>query len=223
MWLSFELYENLDGVFSALGLLFLQWCRHWEWWYFKSLQADFIKGLFIRICLLYYFDTEISEEYLESFSWKARGLHFISWWRHRMKTFSALLALREGNPPVIGRFLSQRPVTRSFDIFFDLQLDKRLSKQRRHRWFETPSRWLWRHCNESIPWVHDLVTWDTIAFPDVVLTKLIPNNKATERAGLCKEINIQLIKLPEELACFVYQCICITSNEYLNTLDYTIT
>ena len=51
-----------------------------------------------------------------------------------METFSALLAICEGNPPVTGGFPSQRPVTRSFDVFFDLRLDKRLSKQsRRHR------------------------------------------------------------------------------------------
>ena len=42
---------------------------------------------------------------------------------------------------------SQRPVTRSFDVFFDLRLNKRLSRQSRRWWFETPSRSLWRHCN----------------------------------------------------------------------------
>ena len=52
-----------------------------------------------------------------------------------------------GNSPVTGEFSSQRPVTRSFDIFFDLRLNKRLSKQLRHRWFETPSCLSWRHCN----------------------------------------------------------------------------
>ena len=41
----------------------------------------------------------------------------------------------------------QRPVTRSFDVFFDLCLDKRLSKKSWGWWFETPSRSLWRHCN----------------------------------------------------------------------------
>ena len=41
-----------------------------------------------------------------------------------------------------------KPVTRSFDVFFDLRLNKRLSKQSRGWWFETPSRSLWRHCNE---------------------------------------------------------------------------
>ena len=52
-----------------------------------------------------------------------------------------------GNSPVTGKFPSHRPVTRSFDVFFDLRLIKRLSKQSRRRWFETPSRSLWRHCN----------------------------------------------------------------------------
>ena len=42
---------------------------------------------------------------------------------------------------------SQRPVTRSFDVFFDLRLNKRL-RQPWGWWFETPSRSLWRHCNE---------------------------------------------------------------------------
>ena len=48
----------------------------------------------------------------------------------------------------IGEFPSQRPVTRSFDVFFDLRLNKRLSTQSRRRWFEMPSRPLWRHCDE---------------------------------------------------------------------------
>ena len=42
---------------------------------------------------------------------------------------------------------SQRPVTRSFDVFFDLRLNKRLGKQSWGWWSETPSRSLWRHCN----------------------------------------------------------------------------
>ena len=70
-----------------------------------------------------------------------------SWWRHQMETFSALLALCAGNSPVTGEFPSQRPVTRSFDVFFDLRLNKRLSTHSRRRWFKTPSCSLWRHCN----------------------------------------------------------------------------
>ena len=70
----------------------------------------------------------------------------LSWWRHRMETFSTLLALCVGihrsplNSPHKGQWWS-------FDVFFDLRLHKRLSKQPRRRWFETPSRSLWRHCN----------------------------------------------------------------------------
>ena len=65
----------------------------------------------------------------------------------RIETFSSLLALCARNSPVNGESPSQRPVTRSFDVFFDLRLNKRLSKQSRRRWFETPLRLLWRHCN----------------------------------------------------------------------------
>ena len=51
-----------------------------------------------------------------------------SCWRHQMETFSALLAICVGNSPVPGEFPAQRPVTRSFDVFFYLRLNKRLSK-----------------------------------------------------------------------------------------------
>ena len=44
-------------------------------------------------------------------------------------------------------FPTQRPVARSFDVFFDLRLNKRLSKQPWGWWFETPSWSLWRQCN----------------------------------------------------------------------------
>ena len=62
-----------------------------------------------------------------------------SWWRHQMETFFALLALCAKNSPVTGEFPPQRPVTRSFDVFFYLHQIKRLSEQswgwwlRRHR------------------------------------------------------------------------------------------
>ena len=70
------------------------------------------------------------------------------WRRHQMETFSALLGIGAGNSPVTGEFPAQRPVTRSFDVFFDLRQNKRLSKQSWGWWFETSSCPLWRHCNE---------------------------------------------------------------------------
>ena len=71
----------------------------------------------------------------------------MSWWRHQMETFSALLAICAGNWPVPGEFPIQRPVTRSFDVYFDLRPNKRLSKQLWDWWFETQSWSLWRHCS----------------------------------------------------------------------------
>ena len=55
-----------------------------------------------------------------------------SWWRYPMETFSASLALCAGNSLVIGGFPSQRPVTWSFGVFFDLRLNTWLSKQSIH-------------------------------------------------------------------------------------------
>ena len=72
-------------------------------------------------------------------------VYMISWRHHQ--NISALLALCEGNPLVTGVFPSQRPVMRNFCVFFDLPLNKRLSKQSRGRWFEMPSRRLWHYCS----------------------------------------------------------------------------
>ena len=102
----------------------------------------------------------------------------ISWWRHQMETFSALLVFCAGNSPVPGEFPSQRPVTRSFDVFSLIyawtnvwannrhacalrrkgahyivtlyRRDKLLTKQLWGWWFETPSCSLWRHCNDNM-------------------------------------------------------------------------
>ena len=68
-----------------------------------------------------------------------------SWWRHQMETFSAWLAFCAGNSPVFGGFPSHRSVTRSFGVFFDLRLNKRLKTQSTRRWFDMPSHSLWRH------------------------------------------------------------------------------
>ena len=69
----------------------------------------------------------------------ARVLCFVSWWRHQKETFSALLTICAGNSPIPGEFPTQRPVTRSFNVFFDLRPNKRLSKLWWGWWFETPS------------------------------------------------------------------------------------
>ena len=80
---------------------------------------------------------------LRKLYWTESGF---SWWRHQMETSSALLAICAGNSQVTGEFPTQRPVTQSFDVFFDLCLNKQ-SKQRWGWWFEMSSRSLWCHCN----------------------------------------------------------------------------
>ena len=45
-----------------------------------------------------------------------------------METFSVLLAICVGNSPVTGEFPTQRPVTLSFEVFFDLRMNEWLNK-----------------------------------------------------------------------------------------------
>ena len=74
-----------------------------------------------------------------------------SWWWHRMETISALPALCEVKPP--NQSTEGFPLTKAsyaeFRCFLKvyMQRDKRLDKQSRRRWFETPRRPLWCHCN----------------------------------------------------------------------------
>ena len=85
-----------------------------------------------------------------------------SLWRHcNVKAFIYMMTSSNGNifrvtSPLCGEFTgpgefpTQRPVTRSFDVFFDLRPNKRLSKQWRGWWLETLSRPFWRHRNENV-------------------------------------------------------------------------
>ena len=68
---------------------------------------------------------------------------------------------------VTGPFPAQRSVTRSLDVFFDLSLNIRSSKQSRRWWVETQSLSLWRHCNVnnlekigSVAVLLQIMTWD---------------------------------------------------------------
>ena len=64
-----------------------------------------------------------------------------------------------------GEFPTQRPVTRSFNVSFDLRLYKWLSKQPWGWWFETLSWSIWRHCNDICHQLHQNTqrTWGVIA------------------------------------------------------------
>ena len=60
-------------------------------------------------------------------------------------------------PGIPGEFPAQRPLTRSFGVFFDLRLNKGLSKQSGGWWFVTPSRPLWGHRNGNTKLTTSLV------------------------------------------------------------------
>ena len=81
----------------------------------------------------------------------------VAGWRHQMETFSVLLALSAGNSPITGEFPAQRPVMRSFDVIFDLRLNKRLSKQSWGWWFEMLPRSLLCHCNGLLDNFNDIL------------------------------------------------------------------
>ena len=103
---------------------------------------------FDDVIMIYTKPTNITEIHLQrntsSASYHLENHDDVIKWKHFPRYWPFVPG---GNSPVIGEFPAQRPVTRSFNIFFDLRLNKRLSKQWWGWWFETPSRPLWRHCN----------------------------------------------------------------------------
>ena len=127
-------------------------CVHWqwntlEWCQLNALQASPVVHLVTPLsCVSLSMNTQPSVPAIETWPRCLRyrdnewcepllGMNLANaWWRHQMEILSTLLALCVGNSPVTGGFPSQRPVTRSFDVLFDVRLDKRFSKQlRRHR------------------------------------------------------------------------------------------
>ena len=94
-------------------------------------------------------------------------------WRQQMETVSALLAICEGNPPVTGGFPSQRASNTGFDDFFDVSLNKRLSKQTNRRWKETPGYSLWRHCNAWFALLDSHYTFGLV----LMIWRLLPRHR----------------------------------------------
>ena len=103
-------------------------------------------------CLYYWCCFQNEKHFNEWTAHNCKRGSSVTWWCNQMETFSALLAICAGNSPVTGEFHAQRPVTRSFDVFFDLHLHERLSKQSWDWWFETLPSPLWRHSN--VMWIH---------------------------------------------------------------------
>ena len=96
------------------------------------------------------------------------------------QTLSALLAFCAGNSPVIHDFPKQRPVTRSFDVFFDLCLNKRLSIQSWRIFFSAKQDALmWDRIAENIKYVLNGIlrnTWQSVTIFRTII-KCIANNR----------------------------------------------
>ena len=89
--------------------------------------------------------------------------HHVKW--HIYIYINIYWPFMRNSPAQVNEFPSQRPVTRNFDVFFDLRLNKRLNKLWSRRWFETPLHSSWRHCNAWISnYIHYKV-WYEITYP----------------------------------------------------------
>ena len=97
-----------------------------------------------------------------------------------------MMTSSNGNIFRVTGHLTQRPVTRSFDVIYDLRLNKRSSKQSWGGWFETLSRPLWRHRN--------VVQVDfTLVQAPVPLTLFRSNLKFDHNLECCSSRRAQLI------------------------------
>ena len=134
---SCSIVPNLPFTISCDGVVHSLSTCHW------TRGRDVVRPVIFVVISGFVF----SQQYCHMLLGYARTGYGNPWWRHQMETFSALLGLCVGNSPVTAELPSQKPVTRSFVVLFGLPLNRRLSKQWRSRWFETPSRPLWRHCN----------------------------------------------------------------------------
>ena len=120
-------------------------------------------------CFLYdfmslYIRQSISSWNIEIFQFQSNFLVplILVKWRYSILNCGLLNIFRVTGPLCVeftGEFPSQRPVTRGLDIFFDLRLNKRLSKQSRGWWLETPSGSLWRHFDDiTVHYRYDVIT-----------------------------------------------------------------
>ena len=113
-----------------------------KWKYFP-LDWPFVRGI---LTYFYRFSDHLTQNIKMNTLLQVYHDDVIKW-----KHFPRHWPFCAGNSSVTGDFPAQRPVTQSFDVFFDPRLDERLSKQSWVRWFGTPTRPLWRHRNDQHP------------------------------------------------------------------------
>ena len=156
-WFKLDLkksYTHRKGLIQSVNILYGKW---------KNVMHSIHSSKIVQIGWGHHVDFRV---------WKKSAITFVkgctSWGKYhkslknsasvREIIISTMMASSNGNifrvtGPLYeeftghGEFPSQRPVTRTFCVFFDLRLNKRLSKQSWGWWFQTPSCSLWRHSN----------------------------------------------------------------------------
>ena len=124
-WMPLDLTNDKPTLVQVMA-----WCRQATSHYLRQCWPRFMSpyGVTRPQWVNWYRGNRIIAPVPVNQHWRI-GIWKITWWRHQMETFSAILDLCAGNSPVTGEFPAHGPVTRSFDVFFDLRLNKRLSKQ----------------------------------------------------------------------------------------------
>ena len=133
----------------------------------------------------------------------------LPWWRYQMETFPRYWPFVRGihRSPV----KSPHKTPRCFDVFFDLRLNKRLSKQSWGWWFMTPSHILWRHCNdEEWPCMPPLPKMNEASF-----AKYFQSNSPWlffTKIKLCFFVNYQCLYVASKTSeqCYNQRCILTT-------------
>ena len=129
--------------------------HHHHYHCYHHLSSSLLSNSFTKFCVVFLWKLELSDWScaLMSKDSYCSGKHDdVIKWKHFPRYW----------PFVRG--IAQRPLTRSFDVFFDLRPNKRLSKQSLRWWFETPSGSLWRHCNDIYQYISYPFGWVHVRF-----------------------------------------------------------
>ena len=134
-WIAIKKSQTCEALVFYLALAWTDcWTTTVAIWDAMTLVWRHFNGYMMMI------GTQKPLDYIIAFSWILWDHDDVIKWKHFPCYWSFVRRIHR----------SQRPVTLSFDVFFDMGLNKRLGRQSRHQWFETPSHSLWRHGNAAV-------------------------------------------------------------------------
>ena len=143
---------SFEGCFKLLAAKYKCALMTYQLCAFGRVKTVGIKYLYPEMIERNSLSLETAIVFCPFLKWSQSRLIYFKWQCYMMTSSNGSIFLVTvplcGKSPVTGEFPSQMPEARSYDVSFHLRLNKRLSTQSRRWWFETPSRSLWRHCNE---------------------------------------------------------------------------